>query len=269
MLRETWASGESGSCSAAARTCSSATTLRGTVVRVRTTGIERLPSPRPGYVRAARAGGARLGRARRVRRRGGLAGMEAMSGIPGTVGAAPGAEHRRVRPGDLPDPRRGRAARRVDGRGRRPSPPPTSGSVSAPRCSSSTTARRRFVPPSSSPSPSSWPRSATESARWPGAQLRAALGLRARRRRVSLAWIRDHVLAVRRVKGHGARRRGPRHLQRRLVLPERGRVGILRAHPARRVPPLAGRPPTSTASRSFRSAAYDGVVPRPRRSRAM
>lgn len=61
----------------------------GTVVRIRTQGIERMPSPRPGFVRLRVQAGhdwdALVGYAVEH----GLAGIEAMSGIPGTVGAAP------------------------------------------------------------------------------------------------------------------------------------------------------------------------------------
>ncbi|WP_127472947.1 UDP-N-acetylmuramate dehydrogenase [Microbacterium sulfonylureivorans] len=61
----------------------------GTVVRIRTQGIERLPSPRPGFARLRVQAGhdwdALVGHAVSE----GLAGIEAMSGIPGTVGAAP------------------------------------------------------------------------------------------------------------------------------------------------------------------------------------
>ncbi|MCR2811228.1 MULTISPECIES: UDP-N-acetylmuramate dehydrogenase [unclassified Microbacterium] len=63
--------------------------LEGTVIRVLTTGIEMLPSPRAGFARLRVQAGHdwdalvafAVGR--------GLGGIEAMSGIPGTVGAAP------------------------------------------------------------------------------------------------------------------------------------------------------------------------------------
>ncbi|MGA7149498.1 MAG: UDP-N-acetylmuramate dehydrogenase [Microbacterium sp.] len=61
----------------------------GAVVRIRTQGIERLPSARQGFVRLRVQAGhdwdALVGHAVSE----GLAGIEAMSGIPGTVGAAP------------------------------------------------------------------------------------------------------------------------------------------------------------------------------------
>ena len=61
----------------------------GTVVRVLTTGIERMPSPRPGYVRLRVQAGHDWDDLVAYAVAEGLAGIEAMSGIPGTVGAAP------------------------------------------------------------------------------------------------------------------------------------------------------------------------------------
>ena len=61
----------------------------GTVVRVLTTGIERMPSPRPGYVRLRIQAGHDWDDLVAYAVAEGLAGIEAMSGIPGTVGAAP------------------------------------------------------------------------------------------------------------------------------------------------------------------------------------
>ncbi|MDF2664516.1 MAG: UDP-N-acetylmuramate dehydrogenase [Microbacterium sp.] len=63
--------------------------FEGTVIRVRTTGIEELPGSRPGTVRLRVQAGHDWDAlvAETVER--GLAGIEAMSGIPGTVGAAP------------------------------------------------------------------------------------------------------------------------------------------------------------------------------------
>ncbi|MDN3495456.1 UDP-N-acetylmuramate dehydrogenase [Planococcus sp. APC 4015] len=61
----------------------------GTVVRVLTTGIERMPSPRPGFVRLRVAAGHGWDDLVGYAVAAGLAGIEAMSGIPGTVGAAP------------------------------------------------------------------------------------------------------------------------------------------------------------------------------------
>lgn len=61
----------------------------GTVVRVLTRGIERLASPRDGFVRLRVAAGHDWDDLVAVSVSEGLAGLEAMSGIPGTVGAAP------------------------------------------------------------------------------------------------------------------------------------------------------------------------------------
>lgn len=63
--------------------------FEGTVVRILTRGIERLPSPRPGFVRLRVAAGHDWDDLVAVSVSAGLAGLEAMSGIPGTVGAAP------------------------------------------------------------------------------------------------------------------------------------------------------------------------------------
>lgn len=63
--------------------------FEGTVVRVRTTGIERMPSPRPGFVRLRVHAGHDWDDLVAYAVAEGLAGIEAMSGIPGTVGAAP------------------------------------------------------------------------------------------------------------------------------------------------------------------------------------
>src|SRR6478609_3163965 len=61
----------------------------GTVVRVHTEGIERMPSPRPGFVRLRVQAGHDWDALVAYAVAEGLAGIEAMSGIPGTVGAAP------------------------------------------------------------------------------------------------------------------------------------------------------------------------------------
>ncbi|MET2010470.1 UDP-N-acetylmuramate dehydrogenase [Microbacterium chocolatum] len=61
----------------------------GIVVRVLTRGIERLASPRDGFVRLRVAAGHDWDDLVKVSVSEGLAGLEAMSGIPGTVGAAP------------------------------------------------------------------------------------------------------------------------------------------------------------------------------------
>src|SRR6478735_11386881 len=61
----------------------------GTVVRVLTQGIERMPSPRPGFTRLRIQAGHDWDALVAYAVEHGLAGIEAMSGIPGTVGAAP------------------------------------------------------------------------------------------------------------------------------------------------------------------------------------
>jgi UDP-N-acetylmuramate dehydrogenase len=61
----------------------------GTVVRILTEGIERLPSPRPGFTRLRAQAGHDWDHLVAYAVEHGLAGIEAMSGIPGTVGAAP------------------------------------------------------------------------------------------------------------------------------------------------------------------------------------
>ncbi|MDR6868126.1 UDP-N-acetylmuramate dehydrogenase [Microbacterium resistens] len=61
----------------------------GTVVRIRTSGIERLPSPHPGRVRLRVQAGHDWDALVAYAVEHGLAGIEGMSGIPGTVGAAP------------------------------------------------------------------------------------------------------------------------------------------------------------------------------------
>lgn len=61
----------------------------GTVVRVLTSGIERLPSPHPGRARIRVQAGNSWDAVVAYTVREGLAGIEAMSGIPGTSGAAP------------------------------------------------------------------------------------------------------------------------------------------------------------------------------------
>ncbi|MDL5351419.1 UDP-N-acetylmuramate dehydrogenase [Microbacterium sp. zg-YB36] len=61
----------------------------GTVVLVRTRGIERVPSPREGHVRLRVEAGHDWDALVAYTVEEGLAGIEAMSGIPGTAGAAP------------------------------------------------------------------------------------------------------------------------------------------------------------------------------------
>src|SRR6478735_2283108 len=63
--------------------------FEGTVVRVLTQGIERMPSARPGFARLRVEAGHDWDALVAFAVEQGLAGIEAMSGIPGTVGAAP------------------------------------------------------------------------------------------------------------------------------------------------------------------------------------
>ena len=63
--------------------------FEGTVVLVRTSGIERLPSPREGHTRVRVEAGHDWDDLVEYATREGLSGIVAMSGIPGTVGAAP------------------------------------------------------------------------------------------------------------------------------------------------------------------------------------
>lgn len=63
--------------------------FEGTVVRILTSGIELLPSPRAGYARLRVQAGHDWDGLVAFAVTHGLAGIEAMSGIPGTVGAAP------------------------------------------------------------------------------------------------------------------------------------------------------------------------------------
>ena len=63
--------------------------IEGTVIRIMTRGIEVLPSPRDGYVRMRVQAGHDWDDLVRMTVDRGYAGVEAMSGIPGTAGAAP------------------------------------------------------------------------------------------------------------------------------------------------------------------------------------
>ncbi|MEV8267142.1 UDP-N-acetylmuramate dehydrogenase [Microbacterium sp. NPDC076911] len=63
--------------------------FEGTVVRILTEGIERLPATRPGFARVRVQAGHNWDALVAFAVASGLAGIEAMSGIPGTAGAAP------------------------------------------------------------------------------------------------------------------------------------------------------------------------------------
>ena len=63
--------------------------FEGTVIRILTTGIEELPSPHPGRIRLRAQAGHGWDDLVAYAVEHGYAGLEAMSGIPGTVGAAP------------------------------------------------------------------------------------------------------------------------------------------------------------------------------------
>lgn len=199
-LRETWASGDEWLVlGGGSNLFVGDEPFEGTVVRVRTTGIERLPSPRPGYVRLRVQAGHNWDELCAYAVSAGLAGLEAMSGIPGTVGAAPvqniGAYGQEISQTlvevDLLDE--------------------STGEVSTVPASELGLAFRTSVFKhhyGSAPLRRAVILTVTfevaevghEKREVVGAQLRAALALQAGHP-VSLEWIREHVLAVRRSKG--------------------------------------------------------------------
>jgi len=90
VLREVWASGEPWLViGGGSNLFIGDDPVPGTVIRVRTRGIQASPSPRPGHVRLTVEAGHDWDDLVRYAVAEGLAGIEAMSGIPGTVGAAP------------------------------------------------------------------------------------------------------------------------------------------------------------------------------------
>ncbi|HWI31885.1 MAG TPA: UDP-N-acetylmuramate dehydrogenase [Microbacterium sp.] len=171
----------------------------GTVVRVRTSGIERTPSPRSGFARLRVQAGHDWDALVAFAVAEGLAGIEAMSGIPGTVGAAPvqnvGAYGQEIAQTlvevELLDEATGDVSTVPAaelGLGFRTSVfKHHYGSVAArPAVILSVTFDLEEV--------------GAGEREVVGSQLRRALGL-ADGAAVSLAWVRDHVLAVRRSKG--------------------------------------------------------------------
>lgn len=234
--------------------------FEGTVVRVLTRGIERLPSPRPGYVRLRVQAGHDWDQLVEYAVAEGLAGIEAMSGIPGTVGAAPvqniGAYGQEIvqtlAEVELIDESSGEVATvPADelGLGFRTSVfKQHYGSVpERPAVILSVTLELADVGHGDRPVL--------------GEQLRTALGLAAGSE-VSLAWVRDHVLATRRRKG--------------MVLdsddPDTYSAGsffqnaIVSASFARTLPPECPRWPVTPDLDPvlvIPLAAYDGYVPAP------
>jgi len=199
-LRETWASGDEWLVlGGGSNLFVGDEPFEGTVVRVRTTGIERLPSPRPGYVRLRVQAGHNWDELCAYAVSAGLAGLEAMSGIPGTVGAAPvqniGAYGQEISQTlvevDLLDESTGEV-----------STVPASELGLGFRTSvfkhhyGSAPLRRAVILTVTFEAAEV----GHEKREVVGAQLRAALGLQAGHP-VSLEWIREHVLAVRRSKG--------------------------------------------------------------------
>jgi UDP-N-acetylmuramate dehydrogenase len=89
-LREVWASGDEWFVlGGGSNLFAGDAPFDGTVVRIRTSGIEELPSPHPGRIRLRAQAGHDWDALVAYAVERGYAGIEAMSGIPGTVGAAP------------------------------------------------------------------------------------------------------------------------------------------------------------------------------------
>ncbi|WP_439902556.1 UDP-N-acetylmuramate dehydrogenase [Microbacterium azadirachtae] len=90
VLREVWASGDEWFVlGGGSNLFAGDAPFDGTVVRIRTNGIEELPSPHPGRIRLRAQAGHDWDALVAYAVERGYAGIEAMSGIPGTVGAAP------------------------------------------------------------------------------------------------------------------------------------------------------------------------------------
>jgi UDP-N-acetylmuramate dehydrogenase len=89
-LRDVWGSGEAWlALGGGSNLFAGDDPFEGVVVRILTSGIERLTSPRPGFARLRVQAGHDWDDLVAYAVGEGLAGIEAMSGIPGTVGAAP------------------------------------------------------------------------------------------------------------------------------------------------------------------------------------
>ena len=90
VLRETWAEGEPWLVhGGGSNLFVGDEPFEGTVIRIRTSGIEELPSPHAGRIRLRAQAGHGWDDLVSYAVERGYAGLEAMSGIPGTVGAAP------------------------------------------------------------------------------------------------------------------------------------------------------------------------------------
>jgi UDP-N-acetylmuramate dehydrogenase len=90
VLQDVWASGDAWFVlGGGSNLFAGDTPFDGTVIRIRTSGIEELPSPHPGRIRLRAQAGHDWDALVAYAVERGYAGIEAMSGIPGTVGAAP------------------------------------------------------------------------------------------------------------------------------------------------------------------------------------
>ncbi|MGN8027601.1 UDP-N-acetylmuramate dehydrogenase [Microbacterium sp. 22242] len=90
VLREVWATGDEWFVlGGGSNLFAGDEPFDGTAIRIRTSGIEELPSPHPGRVRLRAQAGHDWDALVAYAVERGYAGIEAMSGIPGTVGAAP------------------------------------------------------------------------------------------------------------------------------------------------------------------------------------
>lgn len=173
--------------------------LEGTVIRVLTSGVERMPGERPGTVRLRVAAGHSWDDLVAYTVDEGLAGIEAMSGIPGTVGGAPvqnvGAYGQEIEQTLV-------EVELFDEGADEPVTVPASElgfgfRTSVLKHHYGSAPRRRAVILSAT---LELAEVGDAERPIPGEQLRRALGLE-RGQAVSLRWIREHVLATRRGKG--------------------------------------------------------------------